>query len=581
VRVEFGSGITFTTAPIVVTSFAGIDALSPKTKRFSTFVSDVTALGFRLHVKSWADSVTWSVEVTWVATSEPAHVQMGTEAFGDWPHRKVSDNERRHTQFPSSFSCAPDVVLGMALVDSEGDEQLFLRSESAEVTCRGFSMRCGSLSNSDTWGTTVAWFASASPAALQASTVELGGGPEDPICKGKDKTLEVRFPRAFDSAPKVVLALAGFDIDCTKPLRIHSWADDVREDGFRVNVRTWEGSVTSRVQLTWIATPVGATATKSLVTEVPPHYPPQDYVVEGNALGQGWWGVTHRAKHKGDGRIYAVKTCKHPFRKHEEFLRQELQNLARLPDHQNLLRYYACVIQDDRLHIVTEFIDAFKLTELVPSCDGPFPRKHVSATVLRWMAQLFDGLAHMHKVGMVHRDLHGENVLVSRDILGAPSQGPGAVRIIDFGVAKVYDVMRPRHMSVSAGCWQYFSPERRKGAEFDDRDDVWAAGCHLTELVSGRYIKNRKGCGLDGVDFATTPACVSEAIGECGYSNSRCRQLAEAVLIKDRHKRPGAGTARDLILGQLLHYTPGKRSGRSGLGPSGGSRRGRLQSSFT
>jgi serine/threonine protein kinase len=175
------------------------------------------------------------------------------------------------------------------------------------------------------------------------------------------------------------------------------------------------------------------------------------------------------------------------------------------------------------------------------------------------MAQLFDGLAEMHKVGMVHRDLHGENVLVQRDPDGMPSVNPRAVRIIDFGGAKVYNVLKPRQMSNLAGCMQYFSPERRRGDAFDDRDDVWAVGCHLTELVTGRVIRNRRGCGFEGVDFATSSKHIAEAISECGNSRCRCRQLAEAVLVMDRKKRPRAAAARDIIRCELITSAPGKR----------------------
>jgi serine/threonine protein kinase len=254
-----------------------------------------------------------------------------------------------------------------------------------------------------------------------------------------------------------------------------------------------------------------------------------------------------------------------------------------LPMHPNVLRYHSSILQADQLHIVTEYIEAYSLSDLVPGIDGPFPRNHPVAAVLRWIAQLFDGLAELHKANMMHHDLHGDNILILRDaVTGTPSLGPCALRIIDFGVAKVYDdgKLQARQESIDAGCWQYFSPERRRGDDFDDRDDVWSAGCHLIELTSGRKISKRKDCGADGIDFALSPAQVAEAIDDCG--NSRCRQCVEAALVIDQSRRPRAAVMRDMIRGQLLKFLPGCKRPSSSLdycssgastGPSGGGRR--------
>jgi serine/threonine protein kinase len=272
---------------------------------------------------------------------------------------------------------------------------------------------------------------------------------------------------------------------------------------------------------------------------------------------------------------------------HEDYFRRELANLVALPMHPNVLRYHSSILQGDQLHIVTEYIEAYKLSDLVPGPNGPFPLNHAEATVLSWMAQLFDGLAELHRVGMIHHDLHGDNILIVKDgSTGTPSVGAGALRIIDFGVANVYKdgKFQTRQDTVNAGCFQYFSPERRNGDEFDDRDDVWSAGCHLVELTSGRLIRKRQDCGIDGIDFATSPSQIAQAIDECA-TNHLLKTCAECVLVIDQPRRPRAASVRDMIRSfwlpppQIRLQVPGgckrplRKTSGGAAGPSGGGRR--------
>eukprot|EP00929_Paragymnodinium_shiwhaense_P013728 TRINITY_DN121579_c0_g1_i1.p1 TRINITY_DN121579_c0_g1~~TRINITY_DN121579_c0_g1_i1.p1 ORF type:complete len:686 (+),score=99.23 TRINITY_DN121579_c0_g1_i1:161-2059(+) len=563
VEVPFAEGL-FDVPPSIVVQLAGIDAQSSMGTRVSTWASDVSRTGFRLHARTWGDSVTYAVTVSWVATSDFAVVQLGSCAVGRWPHQLKEHDEA--VDFPASFACQPDVAVGLSLIDAQGGSNLRVRTEGSSVQCHKFTLGAASWGDSVTWSATSSWVASACPAALQIGSQELHGSDER--IGSPEQMIDVKFPRAFAQPPDVVLCIAGIEADGSVPTRIETSADKVSSEGFQLHVRSWENSVTLRLRVSWIAVPrCKDDIAASKPVAMPAHHPPSDYVVEGPPLGTGWWGVTHRARHVGDGRTYAIKTCKHSFRQNEESLRQELSNLAMLPTHPNLLRYHGCILQADQLHIVTEYLDAFKLADLVPIEEGPYPHRHCPMTVLRWICQTYDALAHMHRAKMVHRDLHGDNILVEKDVNGDPSQGPRAIRIIDFGVAKVYDVMRPRQMSGGAGCFQYFSPERRRGHDFDDRDDVWAVGCHLTELCTGRLISRRPGCGVDGIDFALEPSCVAQAVAD--VEDGRCRQLADAVLVRDMERRPGAAAARDLIHSDLLMFVPGKRSA-SALRTAGG-----------
>mmetsp|Transcript_6557 Transcript_6557/g.10479 ORF Transcript_6557/g.10479 Transcript_6557/m.10479 type:complete len:628 (-) Transcript_6557:51-1934(-) len=555
VQVKFDE--PFASVPEVEVMLAAIDAM-PMHKRLDTWASDVTCEGFRLHVRTWADSVTWMVKVSWIASTEHHHVQFGRSSSSNVTQRISEDSAENMNlvYFPHPMPCTPDVALGFTGVDASGDANLCVISEIGESCSRGIVQTSSAWRpQSIAWKLRTAWIASSSPAVLQTGTQAFGHGPdaragdlEDPIVRDDARSIDVWFQKPFHSVPSVALALVGIDATSKKPLRIDTWTDSVTNEGFRLHVRTWENSELPFVKVTWLA----SATTKDITVEwLAPHSPPKEFVVLGAALGQGVNGVTHRAKHVLDGQIYAVKTCKHPFRDHEESLRRELENLARLPIHRNLLRYHTSMLEADRLHIVTECLDAFKFAELLPAPDGLYPSKHSHTAVLRWISQVLDGLAKMHSIGMVHRDLHSENVLVLRDPRNVkrPSQECDAVRIIDFGVGKVStvckDSSKERMMSQSAGFYHYASPERRRGQPFNDRDDVWAVGCHLLELYTGRAIRKRSGCGRDGNDFALCPEVVRKAVQEC--TSARCRNAAGYLLLLDAHCRPSAASARDYI----------------------------------
>lgn len=68
---EVKFGFTFDEAPHVVVQLAAVDASKGKGRRFETWASDESCEGFRLHARTWEDSVTWTLKVSWLATSEP------------------------------------------------------------------------------------------------------------------------------------------------------------------------------------------------------------------------------------------------------------------------------------------------------------------------------------------------------------------------------------------------------------------------------------------------------------------------------------------------------------------------------
>jgi serine/threonine-protein kinase len=189
-------------------------------------------------------------------------------------------------------------------------------------------------------------------------------------------------------------------------------------------------------------------------------------------LGEGGMGTVFRARDRELDDEVALKVLKPASEgvSLTEALRQEIK-LARMITHVNVVRVHDFGELEGLRFLTMEYVPGTTLRELL---DG---RRGLELTpALQIAKQICRGLTAVHKAGIVHGDLKPQNVMV---------MGNGVVKLMDFGVARA-GMPGGAGATPIAGTPLYMSPEQARGAELDERSDLYSAGVVLFELFAGR-----------------------------------------------------------------------------------------------
>jgi serine/threonine protein kinase/Tol biopolymer transport system component len=216
---------------------------------------------------------------------------------------------------------------------------------------------------------------------------------------------------------------------------------------------------------------------------------------------------------------------------------QEARSASGL-NHANIVTIYDIGLSDSTVYIAMELVEGKTLREILH--DGPLPTRRLLDVAF----QVADGLAKAHAAGIVHRDLKPENIMVTRD---------GAVKILDFGLAKLYrldsegsgesataiEETRPGTVLGTVG---YMSPEQASGKALDFHSDQFSLGSILYELSTGKRAFQR------GTTAETLTAIIREDAEPISRIASAApapfRWIVERCLAKDPEER--YASTRDL-----------------------------------
>ena len=212
-------------------------------------------------------------------------------------------------------------------------------------------------------------------------------------------------------------------------------------------------------------------------------------------LGQGGMGVVYLAEHRRIGRRAAIKFLL-PALSQDADVVTRFFNVARAASvikHPGIVEIYDCDVVDEQAYIVTEFLEGESLAATLRRAGALASEPIAIAAVV---GQIASGLAAAHRKEIIHRDLKPENVFLSVE---ESVRAPFVVKILDFGIAKLTAPGGGGSNTRTGGLLGtpvYMSPEQCRGlSTIDHRADIYALGCVMFEMATGRHVFVKEASG--------------------------------------------------------------------------------------
>ncbi|KAB0791335.1 hypothetical protein PPYR_03135 [Photinus pyralis] len=310
-------------------------------------------------------------------------------------------------------------------------------------------------------------------------------------------------------------------------------------------------------------------------------------LVKGELLGQGFFGQVYKVTTKDTSEVMVVKEL---YRVDEEAQKNFLKEVAVLRSlhHINVLRFIGVLYKEQRLHLVTEYIAGGTLRELIHDSSQPLPwEQRVS-----FAKDIAAGMAYLHSMNIIHRDLNSHNCLVRED---------KTVIVADFGLARIvsHDTSSVRRSSprgsIGGGRRQerkkrytvvgnpyWMAPEMMKGNKYDEKVDIFSFGIVLCEII-GRvqadpdFLPRSNDFGLNQVAFkekfcSTCPDSFYKIAFLCTDLNPDCRPPFEVTEVwlesLSMHLSVGIHLPSDLVF-DIEHYRGQSPSSSGSTTPEG------------
>ncbi|XP_068437930.1 mitogen-activated protein kinase kinase kinase kinase 4 isoform X4 [Clinocottus analis] len=199
-------------------------------------------------------------------------------------------------------------------------------------------------------------------------------------------------------------------------------------------------------------------------------------------VGNGTYGQVYKGRHVKTGQLAAIKVME-VTEEEEEEIKLEINMLKSYSHHRNIATYYGAFIkkgpagQDHQLWLVMEYCGAGSVTDLVKKTKGNCLKEDWIAYICR---EVLRGLSHLHAHHVIHRDIKGQNVLLTEN---------AEVKLVDFGVSAQLDkTIGRRNTFIGTPYWmapEVIACDENPGATYDYRSDLWSLGITALEMAEG------------------------------------------------------------------------------------------------
>uniref|UniRef100_A0AAR2L052 non-specific serine/threonine protein kinase n=1 Tax=Pygocentrus nattereri TaxID=42514 RepID=A0AAR2L052_PYGNA len=199
-------------------------------------------------------------------------------------------------------------------------------------------------------------------------------------------------------------------------------------------------------------------------------------------VGNGTYGQVYKGRHVKTGQLAAIKVMD-VTEEEEDEIKLEINMLKTYSHHRNIATYYGAFVkkspagQDDQLWLVMEYCGAGSVTDLVKKTKGNCLKEDWIAYICR---EVLRGLSHLHSHHVIHRDIKGQNVLLTEN---------AEVKLVDFGVSAQLDrTIGRRNTFIGTPYWmapEVIACDENPESTYDYRSDLWSLGITALEMAEG------------------------------------------------------------------------------------------------